>query len=67
MKGTYHLLNHRTLFTLILSIVIPFLAFEFEVYYHIDLTLMFSNNFSIGFCNKGCSKEEKITSIFKSI
>ena len=40
MKRYLSILNHRTLFTLILSIVIPFLAFEFEIYYHIDLTLI---------------------------
>ena len=40
MKRYLSILNQRTLFTLILSIVIPFLAFEFEIFYHIDLTLI---------------------------
>ena len=40
MKRYLSILNQRTLFTLILSIVIPFLAFEFKIFYHIDLTLI---------------------------
>ncbi len=34
------IINHRTLLTLILSILMPFLAYNFEVIYNIDLTLL---------------------------
>ena len=34
------IINHRTLLTLILSILMPFLAYYFEVIYNIDLTLL---------------------------
>ncbi len=34
------IINHRTLLTLILSILMPFVAYSFEVIYNIDLTLL---------------------------
>lgn len=34
------IINHRTLLTLILSILMPFVAYYFEVIYNIDLTLL---------------------------
>jgi len=34
------IINFRTLITLLLSVMVPFIAYEFEVVYNIDLTLM---------------------------
>lgn len=34
------IINFRTLITLLLSVTVPFIAYEFEVVYNIDLTLM---------------------------
>ena len=34
------IINFRTLITLLLSVAVPFIAYEFEVVYNIDLTLM---------------------------
>jgi len=34
------IINFRTLITLILSLLVPFIAYEFKVFYNIDLTLM---------------------------
>ena len=60
MKRYFSIINHRTLITLILSIIIPFLAFEFEVFYHIDLTLIsLAIIFPLVFAIRGAFKEEK--------
>ena len=34
------IINHRTLITLILSLLMPYVAYEFKVFYNIDLTLL---------------------------
>jgi len=34
------IINFRTLITLFLSLIVPFIAYEFKVFYNIDLTLM---------------------------
>jgi hypothetical protein len=40
MSRYLSIINYRTLITLILSLVVPFAAYQFEVVYNIDLTLM---------------------------
>lgn len=40
MSRYLSILNYRTLITLILSFVVPFVAYQFRVVYNIDLTLM---------------------------
>ena len=69
MKRYFSIINHRTLITLILSIIIPFLAFEFEVFYHIDLTLIsLAIIFPLVFAIRGAFKRrEKIITIFKLV
>ena len=34
------IINHRTLITLLLSLLVPFCAYNFEIIYNIDLTLI---------------------------
>ena len=34
------IINFRTLITLFLSLIVPYIAYEFKVFYNIDLTLM---------------------------
>ncbi|MEK9614276.1 MAG: hypothetical protein VW080_10185, partial [Flavobacteriaceae bacterium] len=34
------IINHRTLITLVLSLLMPYVAYEFKVFYNIDLTLL---------------------------
>lgn len=71
MKRYFSIINHRTLITLILSIIIPFLAFEFEVFYHIDLTLIslaiiFPLVFAIRGAFKRREKSLQFLSLFRS-
>ena len=71
MKRYLSIINHRTLITLILSIIIPFLAFEFEVFYHIDLTLIslaiiFPLVFAIRGAFKRREKSLQFLSLFRS-
>ena len=40
MSRYLSIINYRTLITLILSLVVPLAAYQFEVTYNIDLTLM---------------------------
>ncbi len=71
MRRYFSIINHRTLITLILSIIIPFLAFEFEVFYHIDLTLIslaiiFPLVFAIRGAFKRREKSLQFLSLFRS-
>ena len=34
------IINHRTLITLLLSLLVPYCAYNFEIIYNIDLTLI---------------------------
>ena len=34
------IINHRTLLTLVLSIIMPLIAYNFKIIYNIDLTLL---------------------------
>ena len=40
MSRYLSILNYRTLITLILSLIVPLVAYQFKVVYNIDLTLM---------------------------
>ena len=40
MNQYFSIINHRTLYTLIISLAIPFICYEFKLQYNIDLTLI---------------------------
>ncbi len=40
MKSYFSIINQRTLITLIISVIVPFVFYEFEIVYNVDLTLI---------------------------
>ena len=40
MNQYFSIINHRTLITLVISLVVPYLCYSYEIIYNIDLTLI---------------------------
>ena len=60
MNQYFSIINQRTLNTLVISIIVPYICYNYEITYNIDLTLIsIAIIFPLVFAIRGLSEEEK--------